>query len=140
MRYLCTIFTHSALTGTATRESGGSEPTVDGPFASGIVAGATTRDAAARAYVRFVGRHRAQDMRRRAAAPERILSLETNPRAIAPSLRKVTTRRGECYQMDNLVDTWSIKVEPLPASVRISRRSRLSLSRLRYLSSFPSPN
>ncbi|MFO0880319.1 MAG: hypothetical protein U0840_23490 [Gemmataceae bacterium] len=138
MRYLCTIYAHHPLTGHTTGTTS-SEPTVGKPSGQGIVAGASPRQAAARAYVRFVARDRVEALRRRAFASERILALEANPRAIAPCLRKIASRLGECYQMDHLVDTWSIQVQPLPAAVPLPRRSRSS-SRLLRRSAPPSPN
>lgn len=139
MRYLCTIYTHvCSLSG----KQGfvGTEPAFDAPVTSVIVSGSSFREAAARAYVRCVGRQRADWLRQHAKAPEEVISQETSRKAIAASLRKVARRVGVCYEMDNFVDGWSIKVEPAPASHPLQRRLRLPQPLLHHLSRYLSPN
>ncbi|MFO0842065.1 MAG: hypothetical protein U0797_06635 [Gemmataceae bacterium] len=139
MRYLCTIYTHNCtLAGARTFQ--GTEPAFDSPAGAILVRGSSERDAAARAYVQAVGHGRARGMRKQGVVREEIIAQETNPRAIAASLRKVTGRAGVLYEMDNFADAWSIRVQAASCSPRLLRRSRLK-SRLLYRSSrFPSPN
>src|SRR5262249_23026703 len=114
VRYLCTIYTpEQTFSGTNT----GLEPSFGSPWAEVEVSGKSDREAAARAYVQCVGKERARLMRQKLHAPGHIVAQETNRKAIAASLRKTTRRIGECYEMDNFVDTWLIKVQPVcPAS------------------------
>lgn len=139
MRYLCTIFTHDC-TFSGGKGSVGTDPAFDSPVASVIVSGLNRRDAAARAYVRCVGRQRARWLREQGMAPEEVVAQETSRRAIAASLRKIPRRIGECYEMDNLYQAWSIKVEPAPAHLLPSRRLRLSQRHLYQLSRSSFPN
>jgi hypothetical protein len=139
MRYLCTIYTHDCSFA-GRKGFAATEPAFDAPVASVIVDGPTLRDAAARAYVRVVGRQRAQGLRRKPAIPNEVIAQETSPRAIAASLRKVARRVGECYEMDNLVDAWSIQVQPVSVTTRLPRNLRLSSKLIYHSSRFPSPN
>lgn len=139
MRYLCTIYTQDCSFA-ARKTFAETEPRFDSPLASVIVEGSSLRDAAARAYVRCVGRHRARGLRRKAVIPNEVIAQETSPRAIAASLRKVARRVGECYEMDNLVEAWSIQVQLAARNTRLPRRSRLSSRLLRHSARFPSPN
>lgn len=137
MRYLCTIYTcdytFSGKTGFV-----GTEPAFDEPVARVVVSGANARQAAAQAYVRCVGKQRAQFLRQNLLAPGKVIALETSRKAIAISLRKVSRRIGECYEMDNLREAWSIKVEtvnpanPVPRQLRRLRLPHAVL--LRHLS------
>jgi hypothetical protein len=139
MRYLCTIYTHDC-TFAGAKTFTGTEPAFGSPVASLLVRGTSERDAAARAYIRAVGRDRARGLREQGLVREEILAQETKPGAIAASLRKVAGRSGLRYEMDNFADAWSIRVEPAPTATRLPRRLRLK-SRLLYRSSrFPSPN
>jgi hypothetical protein len=139
MRYLCTIYTHDlSLTG----KNGfvGTEPAFNSPLATVVVPGPEMRQAAARAYVRCVGRDRARWLRQEAKAPDEVIAQETCCRAIARSLRKVARRVGVCYEMDNLLQAWSIRVEPAPKSCLRPRRLRLPHPRLYHLSRSSLPN
>ena len=60
--------------------------------------------------------------------------------AIAASLRKTNRRIGECYELDHLVRSWLIKVEPAPANRPAPRRLRLPASTLLQLGRAPFPN
>src|SRR3954468_3534247 len=102
MRYLCTIYTHDYTT-TGGKCGVATEPAFDSPLVQVVVGGATLREAAARAYVRAVGRVRARWMRRQPWSRQEVGSQETSNRAIAASLRKTNRRIGECYEMDHLV-------------------------------------
>jgi hypothetical protein len=111
------------------------------------VAAGNQREAAARAYVLHVGRQRARLLRQRPGAPRNLIAQETNPTAIAASLRKLRTPLGEGYEMDNLRESWFITVEQRPANPSLDRLSSLSLasshrprsrSRLRRLRLSPS--
>lgn len=139
MRYLCTIYTNDCtLAGTRTFQ--GTEPLFDSPVGAILVRGASEREAAARAYVQAVGHGRARGMRKQGVVREEIIAQETNPRAIAASLRKVTRRAGLLYEMDNYADVWSIRVQPAPSTTRSPRRSRLKPRLLYHFSRYPSPN
>src|SRR4051794_14958818 len=113
MRYLCTIYTHEYTT-TGAKGSGATEPSFDSPLDQVVVAGSSLREAAARAYVRAIGRKRAQWMRQQPWSREEVASQETNKRAIAASLRRTHRRIGECFELDHLALAWLIKVEPAP--------------------------
>jgi hypothetical protein len=140
VRYTCTIYSHDYTFG-GSRAFGGSDPVFDSPLANVEVSGRTLREAAARAYVKCVGRTRARLMRKNAVAPRQVIALETSCKAIAASLRKTLRRIGECYEMDNFLQGWFIKVQPVanPQPSRRPRKLRLPLPLLQHLSS-PSPN
>jgi hypothetical protein len=140
--YTCTIYGHDYTFG-GVKSLTGTEPVFDEPLARVEVSGRSLREAAALAYVECVGRQRAEQMRDLARAPRKVVAQETSSKAIAASLRKTTRRIGECFEMDNLLEGWFIKVEPVLSNPRPSRlpsRSRSNISRLLHLSSFPSPN
>jgi len=139
MLFLCTIYTHDYTTG---GDKGGvaTEPAFDSPMAKLIVGGSNLREAAARAYVRAVGRKRARWMRQQPWSREEVASQETSRKAIAASLRKTNRRIGECYELDHLVRSWLIKVEPAPANMPTPRRLRLPSSTLLHLGRAPFPN
>jgi hypothetical protein len=142
VRYTCTIYSHDYTFGGG-KGFTGTDPVFDEPLARVVVAGRSLREAAARAYVKCVGRQRAEQMREQQSAPAKVIALETSCKAIATSLRKTTRRIGECYEMDNFLAAWFIKVEPVPANLRPSRQlSRLNLNAacLLHLSAYPSPN
>lgn len=137
MRFLCTIYTYAgSFTSTKPQAGLPCDPTTDSPVASIVVSGSTLRQAAARAYVRCVGRERARKLQQAGTAPAAVIAQETSCKAIALSLRKVHRRFGECYEMDNLHDVWSIKVEAMNSP----RRLRLSAQQLYHLSRTSSPN
>ncbi len=131
MRYLCTIYANDGIF------SVNPTPAGPAPLGSVVVTGSSSRQAAARAYVKTIGVQRAGWLRQAKKAPAAVVAQETSPKAIAASLRKVHRRFGECYEMDNYHDVWSIKVEPAPMSLR---RLRLSSPLLYHLSHAPSPN
>ena len=70
MRYTCTIYNHDYTFG-GDRGFLGSEPVFEAPLAHVVVSGASLREAAARAYVKCVGRQRANQMRQNQHAPRR---------------------------------------------------------------------
>ena len=140
MRFLCTIYTHDFTTTGGDKGGVGTEPAFDSPLARLVVGGSSLREAAARAYVRAVGRKRARWMRQQPWSREEVASQETNRRAIAASLRKTNSRIGECYEMDHLVRCWLIKVEPAPQNRPTPRRLRLPTSTLHRLCRTPFPN
>lgn len=139
MQFLCTIYTHEYTT---TGDKGGvaTEPAFDHPMARVVVEGSSLREAAARAYVRAVGRQRAQWMRQQPWSREEVASQETSRRAIAASLRRTNRRIGECYELDHLVRSWLIKVEFAPVNLPAFRRLRLPASTLLRLGRAPFPN
>jgi hypothetical protein len=141
VRYTCTIYSHDYRFG-GVQAFTGSDPVLETPLAHVEVSGRTLREAAARAYVKCVGRQRARQMRAKATAPREVIAQETSCKAIAASLRKTARRIGECYEMDNFVKGWFIKVEPV-SNPRLSRRLcklHLPIPLLQHLSSSPSPN
>ncbi len=131
MRYQCTIFTHSYTFGGGV----GTEPSFDDPMADVVVSGGTMREAAARAYVKCVGRDRARRLAGRVPHNQ-----EASLRAIAASLRKVSRRIGEVFELDNAVEAWLIKVEPAPATSPRLSRLRLPSRVLLHLCRNASPN
>jgi hypothetical protein len=102
--------------------------------ASVVVSGSSARQAAARAYVKTVGRQRASRLRQGKKTPAAVVAQETSPKAIAAGLRKVHRRFGECFEMDNYHDVWSIQVASVPMNLPLP-----SLL-LYHLSRSPSPN
>ena len=87
-----------------------------------------------------MGRKRARWMRQQPWSREEVASQETSRRAIAASLRKTNRRIGECYELDHLVRSWLIKVEPAPAHSPTPRRLRLPARTLLQLGRSPFPN
>jgi hypothetical protein len=143
MRFLCTIYSHDEQCG-GVPGGPGLQPRVEAPLATVTVSGRSLREAAARAYVRGVGRTRARILRDHLKAPRAVFAQETNVKAIAAGLRRTSSGLGDCYQLDNLLEAWYIKVEPLPANSmpRLPRLRRLRLSPpvLRRLLRHASPN
>ncbi|MFQ3650580.1 MAG: hypothetical protein SNJ75_09620 [Gemmataceae bacterium] len=133
MRYRCTLFTQSF---DAQRVAVvGSEPCQSEPVAAITVRGRCLRQAAARAYVVAVGRHRATLLVQQGHPRPEIAALEASPHAVAAGLRRTLSRWGEMYVLDNANEAWFIKVEPL-ASPLPQRSTR---HRFRSAQS-PSPN
>ena len=140
MLFLCTIYTHETTTTGGDKGGVATEPAFGSPLAELVVDGSSLREAAAGAYVRAVGRARARWMRRQPWSREAVASQETSRRAIAASLRKTNRRIGECYELDHLVRSWLIKVEPAPINLPNPRRLRLPVSTLLRLCRDPFPN
>jgi hypothetical protein len=141
VRFHCAIYNQDSTFGFSGGWQGGG-PVSTVPMATVTVSGHTAREAAARAYVRCVGRERARRMRQKPDAPRGAIAQETNFRAIAACLRKTTSRLGECYQLDNLVEAWYITAEPDRSTPRLRkplRRLRLPHSLLFRLLSRPLP-
>jgi hypothetical protein len=129
MRFVCTIYNRDYTfggknNGTGPDESG--DPGVEGVSvvaSSVMVTARNQREAAARAYIRHVGRPRARFLREQLDAPRRLIAQETNPAAIAASLRKLRGALGEGYEMDNFVQGWFITVHRAPMGTRASHRA-----------------
>jgi hypothetical protein len=141
VRYTCTIYSHDYSFGGA-KGFTGTDPVFDAPLVQVEVSGRSLREAAARAYVKCIGRARAKQMAEKLSAPQEVIAQEKNCKAIAASLRKTVRRIGECYELDNFVEAWFIKVAPMcsqPASPRL-HTPRLSIPLLHHLSFSPSPN
>jgi hypothetical protein len=125
MTFLCAIYNHDYTFGP------GGEPTPAGVTLVGqaVVRATCARAAAAKSYVRCVGRPRALLLAQFLKAAAVKVRNETDWRAIAPGLMRSSNRLGDCYCLDNLVEAWYIRVvpagQPLPAK-RLSHRSRLS--------------
>jgi hypothetical protein len=134
--FLCTIYSQDSTFGSAEADASAGPATLVGTTA---ILAANPRQAAAKGYVRCVGRQRAWLLKEVLHAPKGIVRHELDWRALAPGLMRSETRFGDCYSFDNLVETWFIKVEParLPLpSRRLSRRRRHLLRSLQR----PSPN
>lgn len=143
MRYLCTIYTHAYTFGGGTTGFTGTEPSFDTPVAQVEVKGDTMRQAAARAYVRCVGRKRAGLPGADGQGLPNARDLERSPRAIAASLRRTCRRIGEVFELDHAFEAWLIKVEPVassPPAKPAPRRIRIPVRRLLHLCRTPSPN
>jgi hypothetical protein len=138
MRYLCTLYTNVAPTSPHFAGFVPTEPSFDSPMARVVVSGSSLRHAAARAYIRCVAQGRVERLQLSGQVSAAVLAHETSCKAIAPSLRKVHRRIGECYEMDNYPDVWSIKV--VPFAVNNPRRLRLRTSLLHHFFRTPSPN
>jgi hypothetical protein len=142
VRYTCTIYSHDCTFGGA-KGFVGTDPTFDAPTVQVEVTATSLRQAAARAYVKCIGRARARQMAEKSLAPREVIAQEKNCKAIAASLRKTVRRIGEGYELDNFVESWFIKVAPVsslqPSSPRL-HSPRLAIPLLHHLSSSPSPN
>ena len=148
MRFHCSVYNHDCTCGGPKGGDRSSGPWCQVQVATVTVSGRTPREAAARAYIACVGKERAKVMRAKANAPRSVIAQETNPKAIAASLRKTARGTGPCYEMDNFVQSWSITVEPASSALLPSqrlpapapRRLRLSHRLLHHLLLSPSPN
>jgi hypothetical protein len=108
---------------------------LDDSRADVFVEAGTRREAAARAYVLCVGRKKSRQRSRQA-----LENLEGCPAAIACSLRRTQTRVGEVYELDNVTESWLIKVVPAtPPSLRLTS-PRPTIPRLIHLCRIISPN
>jgi hypothetical protein len=140
VRYICTIYSHTFA---GKQGFAGGDADGDGALGKVVVSAASPREAAARAYVECIGRTRARTMREKLGAPRSLAAQETNPRAIAASLRKLKRSQGECYLLDNYVEGWLITVEsvvPTPPDSPRLRRVRLPHPLLVHFSRTPLPN
>jgi hypothetical protein len=129
MTFFCAIWNHDYTFGEGT---GGTQPALADVTLVGTarVRAGSARAAAAKGYVRCVGRGRARLLKDVLKAPPALVQQETDWRAIAPGLMRSSNRLGDCYCFDNLVEAWYITVEPTSSptpSHRLplpSRRSR----------------
>jgi hypothetical protein len=140
--YTCTIYSHDYTFGGA-KGFTGTDPVFAGPTVQVEVSATSMRQAAARAWVKCIGRARAKRLARKPGAPREIAAQEKSCKAIAASLRKTVRRIGECYELDNFVEAWFIKVAAVSSRQSSSVRlhgPRISLPLLHHLSSSPSPN
>jgi hypothetical protein len=134
MTFLCTIYNHDYTFGPA------GEPTPAGVTLVGqaAVRAGSARAAAAKGYVRCVGRPRARLLAQLLPAGAVQRRHETDWRAIAPGLMRSSGRMGDCYCFDNLVEAWYIQV--VPAAVPLPAK-RLRHPPRHFLSGQnPSPN
>ena len=113
MQFVCTIYGHDYSAGGPPAWLSARPVLVTAPRTV-TVSGGNLREAAARAYVRCVGRRRARLLCSRQHAPRRVALQEADAKAIAASLRKTPSPGGACYQLDNLVEAWFIRVEAAP--------------------------
>jgi hypothetical protein len=140
MTFTCAIWNHDYTFGggTAGPESGPSGMTLVG---TARVKAGSPRAAAAKVYVRCVGRRRAQLLKDVLQAPPAVVQQETDWRAIAPGLMRSSNRLGDCYCFDNLVEAWYITVEPArQPSNRLPLSSRCLSRHLWHSLRHPSPN
>ncbi len=100
-----------------------------------VVRAADPRSAAAKLYVRCVGRPRARLLTAVKAGALQVRG-ETEWREIAPALMRTGSRLDHCYCLDNATESWLIAVVPAPVPLPSRRRpSRRHLfRRLRQLS------
>jgi hypothetical protein len=123
--FFCTIWNRDCTVGEGM--SGGQPGMADATLVGTTrVRAGSPRAAAAKGYVRCVGRGRARLLKDVLEAPPALIQQETDWRAIAPGLMRSSGRPGDCYCFDNLVETWYITVEPTasPSPSLPSRRSR----------------
>lgn len=136
--YDCTVFNHN-YTSEDHEDWLGPEYVQAVRIASVIVHARNAHDAAARAYVRTVGRVRAGKLRK-LNAPAVIIQFETSWRKVADCLGRAKNWMGNCFVYDNEFEAFYMRVErcsgtwPAPAR-RLARRRRLLLA-----SRTPSPN
>ncbi len=111
MTFFCAVWNHDYTFGGGT---GGTQPGLADVTLVGTarVKARSARAAAAKVYVRCVGRGRARLLKDVLKAPPSLVQQETNWRAIAPGLMRSSNRLGDCYCFDNLVEAWYITVEP----------------------------
>ena len=133
MLYRCSLFPQSFVADRVAVV--GSEPSWSQPVATVRVRAGSLRQAAARAYVRAVGRQRVAWLLQQGHPRPEIAALEARPAAVAAGLRRTFSRRGETYVLENAQEAWFIKVEALPSALpRSSPRHRFRSSQS------PSPN
>jgi hypothetical protein len=72
-----------------------------------IALASTKREAAARAWVRTVGRERARAMRE-LGAPVAVLEMNSDRGQIASELTNAELWIGECLKLDNGVESWFV--------------------------------
>jgi hypothetical protein len=134
--FLCTIFSQDSAFGTGESGPQGQPATLVGTT---TIRAASPRLAAAKGYVRCVGRDRAWLLKEVLHAPAGVVRQEIDWKALAPGLMRSETQLGDCYCLDNLVDTWLIKVEPARLASPSRRRSRRREHLFQSLQR-PSPN
>jgi hypothetical protein len=138
MTFVCSIYNHDYTFG----NSADADPACVTLIARTAVRAGSPRSAAAKVYVRCVGRRRARLLQDVLQAPPSLIQNETDWRAIAPGLMWSSGRLGDCYCFDNLIEAWYIVVTPatlpLPAK-RLPPSSRQPLPR-RLLRSLRCPS
>lgn len=97
------------------------------------------REAAARAYVRTVGRVRARKLRE-LNAPAGCLLAETRWRTLARGLGRTSNWLGDCFVYDNRVEAFYVRVERRPAALRAAARGHARRWRLLQALRRPSAN
>jgi hypothetical protein len=139
MKYRCAIYNYD-YTFTAPMPGMSTSPHVPASLVAIVTVSAPSpRQAAARAYVRRVGRRRARLFQEMFPGPKSLAERESNPRAVARELQRTANWIGDCWQLDNRAEAWFIRVEPWDARPHPLHRARTSpplLHQLRY----PPPN
>jgi hypothetical protein len=128
MTFLCTIYNEQV----SADGSGHLTPAVVTLVARSVVRAGSRRSAAAKVYVRCVGRQRARLLKEVLHAPSILIRHETDWRGIAPGLTHSSNRLGDCYCFDSLFELWYIAVAP--AGVPLPAKRLLSASRTRLTS------
>jgi hypothetical protein len=134
MTFFCTIYNQDYTLG----NDGEPTPAKVTLVAQAPVRAASPRAAAAKVYVRCVGRQRARVLKEVLHAPATLSRQETDWRGIAPGLMRSPNRLGDCYCLDNAIEAWYIVVAP--AALPLPRRPRLSSPRRLRLPPLPSPS
>jgi hypothetical protein len=139
MKYRCAIYNYDHAS-TAPMPGMSTSPHVPACLVAIVTVSAPSpRQAAARAYVRRVGRRRARLFQEMFPGPKSFAQRESNPQAVARKLRLTANWIGDCWQLDNPAEAWFIRVEPRNARPHPLHRPRPSpplLHQLRY----PPPN
>jgi hypothetical protein len=157
MKYRCAIYNYdytfptvdSASVPPALPENWLHSPHVPAALVGMVTVQASTpKQAAARAYVRRVGKRRARFLQGTVQAPKALIERESSPRAIARDLVQTTNWIGSCWRLDNLMEAWFIRVEPVNPTPAVDRNtlflprlsSPLSRCRLLHLLRYPPLN
>jgi hypothetical protein len=121
--YTCTIFNHN-YTFEEHEAWLGPEHVPAVRVASIIVRARSRREAAARAYVRTVGRVRARILRD-LNAPAILVRFETRWRVLARGLGRVRNWLGDCFTYDNMVEAFFVRVQRRPDIQGLAGREAL---------------
>jgi hypothetical protein len=127
-RYLCTVYNYNYT-------FGGDEALLGSHYVPAVrvariaVLARNGREAAARGYVRTVGRVRARFLQS-LNAPEICVLIESRWRRMAGAMRRTTNWLGDCFVFDNRVEAFYVQIERLSSTAgsgarRQTRRGRL---------------
>jgi hypothetical protein len=136
--YTCTIFNHD-YTFEEHESWLGPEHVPAVRVASVTVRARSRREAAARAYVRTVGRVRARKLRE-LNAPAVLVRAESRWRVLARGLGRVRNWLGDCFTYDNMVEVFLVRVQRRPGTPRAAARRQARRHRLLRALRSPSIN